>query len=112
MFARITIPFLAKYYYGVNCKINLRKSGIIHSVSMFIFHVTPEKPQKKSACLSGELFLQFSISYKETSLNPPKNYALSFMSLCSTIGCAVIRAKLFVVHNPATYETICLSFGE
>lgn len=78
---------------------------------MFIFHVTPEKPQKR-ACLSGKLFLQFSVSYKETSLNPPQNYALSSMPLCSTIGYAVIRAKLFVVQNLATYITIYLSFGE
>jgi len=48
----------------------------------------------------------------ETCLNPPQNYALPFMSLCSTIGYAVICEKLFMVQNPATYKTISLSIGE
>jgi len=48
----------------------------------------------------------------ETSLNQPQNYALPFISLCSTIGYAVIYAKLFMVQNLATYKTICLSIGE
>jgi len=78
---------------------------------VFVFHVTPEKPQKL-VCLGGKLFLQFSVSDKETCLNPLQNCALSFMSLCSTIGCAVKRAKLFMVQNLVTYKTICLSIGE
>jgi hypothetical protein len=73
---------------------------------MFIFQVTPVKPQKL-VCLSGKMFLQFLISYMEIGLNPPQNYALPFMSLCSTIGYTVICAKLFVVQNLATYKTIC-----
>jgi hypothetical protein len=72
---------------------------------MFIFQVTPEKPQKL-ACLSGKLLLHFLVSYTETCLNPPQSYALHFVSLSSTIGYAVICAKLFMVHNLATYKTI------